>query len=52
MSKLREKLVDRMIRIYGYEHPRVIAFANACETAPKWQDSILEEIVYFEEKNA
>lgn len=52
MSKLREELIDRMIRIYGYEHPKVIAFINACETAPNWQDCILEVIVRFEEKNA
>lgn len=32
MNELREKLIDRMIRIYGFEHELVIAFAELCES--------------------
>ena len=32
MNELREKLIDRMIRIYGFENPNVIAFAKLCES--------------------
>lgn len=28
---MRENLIDRMIRIYGFEHPVVIQFAELCE---------------------
>lgn len=28
---MREQLLDRMIRIYGFEHPIVIDFAKAME---------------------
>lgn len=28
---MRENLIDRMIRIYGFEHPLVIQFAELCE---------------------
>lgn len=28
---MRENLVDCMIRIYGFEHPLVIQFAELCE---------------------
>lgn len=28
---MRENLIDRMIRIYGFEHPIVIQFAELCE---------------------
>ena len=28
---MRENLIDRMIRIYGFEHPFVIQFAELCE---------------------
>lgn len=31
--KNREQLIDRMIRIYGYEHKIVIQFATLCEIA-------------------
>lgn len=27
---MRENLIDRMIRIYGFEHPLVIQFAELC----------------------
>lgn len=32
MSKFRESLVDRMIRIYGFENPIVISFCEMCES--------------------
>lgn len=36
MTINREKLVDRMIRIYGFENPLVIQFAEMCES---WEDN-------------
>lgn len=35
MTMLREKLVDRMIRIYGFENQIVIDFCKICETYPQ-----------------
>ena len=35
MSKFRESLVDRMIRIYGFENRIVISFCEMCES---WKD--------------
>ena len=32
MNELREKLIDRMIHIYGFEHELVITFAELCES--------------------
>ena len=34
MTKLRKNLIDRMIRIYGFENPIVIDFCRCCETFP------------------
>ena len=31
MSDLRDKLITRMIRIYGFENPIVIDFCRMCE---------------------
>jgi hypothetical protein len=31
INATREKLIDRMIRIYGFEHDLVIQFAKLCE---------------------
>ena len=31
VDTMRENLIDRMIRIYGFEHPIVIQFAELCE---------------------
>ena len=36
MTNFRESLIDRMIRIYGYEHEIVINFCHICET---WEDN-------------
>ena len=31
MNELREKLIDRMIRIYGFEHEIVLDFCKMCK---------------------
>ena len=36
MTKFRESLLDRMIRIYGFEHEIVLDFAAMCEA---WADN-------------
>ena len=36
MSTMRENLIDRMVRIYGSEHPVVIQFTDLCE---RWKDT-------------
>lgn len=48
MTEKREKLLDRMIAIYGFEHTAVICFAKACGS--KWiGDTSLEAIVRIHE---
>lgn len=32
MNKIREQLIDRMIRLYGFEHEIVINFINFCDS--------------------
>lgn len=58
MTKCREKLIDRMIAIYGLENPIVIEFARMCETWEdnEWNDKVMRIMVeaheaepYFEE---
>ena len=49
---MREKLIDRMIHIYGFENPIVIEFCKLCE---KWnddkeKDKFLEVIVKSHEE--
>ena len=49
---MREKLIDRMIRIYGFENPIVIWFCRLCE---EWEDiedrdRLLEVIVKAHEE--
>ena len=50
MNELRNELLDRMIRIYGFEHQLVIQFARACEayttpeTSAMW-DNCLKTLV-------
>lgn len=34
MNTTRENLLDRMIRIYGFENPITIQFAELCESYP------------------
>lgn len=36
MSNFRESLIDRMIRIYGFEHKLVIEFIKMCEA---WEEN-------------
>lgn len=33
---MREKLIDRMIHMYGFENPIVIEFCKVCE---EWEDT-------------
>ena len=50
MNKLRENLIDRMIRIYGFENPIVIQFCKLCENDhfEDWQlVTIVESHEYF-----
>jgi hypothetical protein len=49
---MREKLIDRLIHIYGFENPIVIEFCRLCE---KWEngkekDELLEVIVKWHEE--
>ena len=46
---MREQLLDRMIRIYGFEHEVVITFAEMCEDA-NFSDWMLEAIVKSHEQ--
>ena len=47
MTAYREHLVDRLIRIYGFEDPIVIQFAEMCERYAdnSWNDDILRLLV-------
>ena len=38
MNELREKLLSRMIRIYGFEDPVVLAFCHLCESWPEGEE--------------
>lgn len=58
MSKEREVLIDRLIKIYGFENKIVIAFATLCEEweESKWNNEVLSILVnaheakpYFED---
>ena len=44
---MRENLMDRMIRIYGYENPIVIEFCRLCEEWEEndWNDKVLTILV-------
>lgn len=51
MSKERKNLLDRIIRIYGFENPITIQFANICESwKKKDQLPLLEAIVKSHEE--
>lgn len=41
---MKEKLIDRMVRIYGFENPIVIEFCRMCERGEIIED-LLELIV-------
>ena len=47
---LRSKLIHRMVRIYGLEHPAVIEFVKICERWPKDRDHLIEAIVEANEE--
>ena len=46
----REQLLNRMIRIYGFEHKLVIEFAEMIEN-PNYKTEILETLVKCHEAN-
>ena len=50
---MREKLIDRMIRIYGFENPIVIEFCKLCEVWGNTEDMdrLLEFIVMSHEEH-
>lgn len=52
MNALREELVTRMIRIYGFEHEEVIVFADVAEklSEDESNDRFLQKLVEFHEK--
>lgn len=50
VKTMREQLIDRMIRIYGFEHDVVIEFARMCEK-DCFTDRDLEVIVECHEAN-
>lgn len=47
MNELREKLLDRMVKLYSLEDEIVIDFARLCETMgdSKYNDKCLELLV-------
>ena len=47
MSNFRENLIDRMIRLYGFENPMVIEFCRMCEDWEdnQWNDKVLRILV-------
>ena len=53
MSEYRKNLIDRMIRLYGFENEIVILFANMAEKytdSPDW-DNAMRVIVEAHEAN-
>lgn len=50
---MRENLIDHMIRIYGFEHPIVIQFAELCERMENTEanDKALMMLVESHEEN-
>lgn len=53
MSKTRENLIDRMIKIYGFENELVLDFTLLCEKweDSKWNDKVLTILVESHEAN-
>ena len=43
MTEYREKLLERVIRVYGFEHEVTIGFARLCEN-PDFSDACLEAL--------
>ena len=52
MNTMRENLIDRMIKIYGFEHPAVIHFTELCERLEDTEinDTLLRLAVEAHEK--
>ena len=46
---MKEKLIDRMVRIYGFENPIVIEFCRMCERGEIIEE-LLELIVELHER--
>ena len=53
VATMRENLIDRMIRIYGFENPIVIQFAELCERMPdtEYNNKALMTLVKVHEEN-
>ena len=52
MKERLEKLLDRMIRVYGFENPYVIRFAKQCENCSSDEEvSALEFVVTLHERD-
>lgn len=52
MSEYRKNLIDRMIRLYGFEDEKVINFSNLCEKhvdSKEW-DNVLRTLVITHEE--
>lgn len=50
MNAMKEALLDRMINIYGFEHPCVLEFCKLCEN-PDYNEVLLEIVVECHEAN-
>lgn len=52
MKERLEKLLDRIIRLYGFEHFYTIHFAKECEKCSSEEElAILESIVTLHERH-
>ena len=52
MTDYRANLVDRMIRLYGFENPITVLFADMAEKyldSPEWDRAMLILVVAHEE---
>ena len=47
MNKIREDYINRMIAIYGFEHPCVVQFRSICEdwADNDWNNTVLRLLV-------
>lgn len=47
MTNFRNRLINRMVRVYGLEHPVVFVFTKWCEEWEEngWNDKILAALV-------
>ena len=52
MNTMRENLIERMVKIYGFEHPIVIRFTELCERLEDTEinDTLLRLAVEAHEK--